>query len=180
MKTKILITITILASILLGCKNDKAIDSLEVVTTEVVENNLEVTLEVIVKKDDDFSLFFTEDGTSNFTEAPIWTGVKGNENAQKVVFNLPENTLPTNIRIDFGMKKDQSPIQILNYKMTFAGKTFEAPGTLFFKYFAPNLECTIVDKEKGLIIPMLKEGKYFGPSFYPEIALSEELDKLTK
>ena len=107
-------------------------------------------------------------------------GVKGSENSQTVVFNLPEEVIPTNLRIDFGHSQDQEAMTINNFKMTYAGKTFEAPGATFFKYFRPNEECTEVDKVKALVIPVKKEGKYFGPSFYPEITLGEEIGKLVK
>jgi len=180
MKTRILSSILLLAVFLTGCKNEKPIDSLDVVKTEEAVKIFQITLDVTVKKNDDFALFYTEDGSINFTGNPIWIGVKGSETSQKVVFNLPEDVIPTNLRLDFGISKDQEPMTINNFKMTYAGKTFEAPGATFFQYFRPNEECTQVDKVKALVIPVKKEGKYFGPSFYPEIALSEEIGKLVK
>ena len=180
MRTKIFIAAILLAGIFTSCKKEKSVDSLDVVKPEVVDNNFQVTLDIIVKKNDDFALFYTEDGTADFKEAPIWIGVKGNEALQKVVFNLPKNTIPTHLRIDFGINKDQEPMTIINYKMTYAGKTFETPGASFFRYFRPNEECTQIDKEKGLIIPVKKGEKYFGPSFYPEQLLCDEIVKLVK
>ena len=180
MRTKFFIAAVLLAGIFTSCKNEKSVDSLDVVKSEVVDNNFQVTLDVIVKKNDDFALFYSEDGTSNFTLAPVWMGVKGSENVQKVVFALPENTIPTHLRIDFGINKDQEPMTIINYKMTYAGKTFETPGASFFKYFRPNEECTQIDKVKGLIIPVKKGEKYFGPSFYPEQLVCDEIVKLVK
>jgi hypothetical protein len=180
MKTKISLALIIFSTLFVGCKNEKSVDSLEVVKTEVVDKNFQVTLDVVVKKNDDFALYYTQDGTSDFKDAPIWIGVKGSEASQKVVFSLPEDVIPTHLRIDFGMNKDQEPIALNNYKMTYAGKSFEAPGAMFFKYFRPNLECTNVDPEKGLIIPVKKGDKYFGPSFYPEQLICDEIDKLVK
>jgi len=180
MKTRIISSILLITVFLTGCKNEKPIDSLDVVKTEQAVKIFQVTLDVTVKKNDDFALFYTEDGSINFTGDPIWMGVKGSENSQTVVFNLPEEVIPTNLRIDFGHSQDQEAMTINNFKMTYAGKTFEAPGATFFKYFRPNEECTEVDKVKALVIPVKKEGKYFGPSFYPEITLGEEIGKLVK
>lgn len=180
MKTRIVLSILSAIVFFTGCKNEKSVDSLEVVKSEEAVKIFQVTLDVTVKKNDDFAIFYTEDGSINFTGDPIWIGVKGSDTPQKVVFNLPENVIPTNLRIDFGISKDQDIMTVNNYKMTYAGKTFETPGATFFKYFRPNEQCTQIDKEKGLVIPVKNEGKYFGPSFYPEVLLSEEISKLLK
>ena len=180
MKTRIILSVLLATVFFTGCKNEKPIDSLEVVKTEEAAKIFQIVLDVTVKKNDDFALYYTEDGSINFTGNPIWIGVKGSGTPQKVVFNLPEDVIPTNLRLDFGISKDQEEMSINNYSMTYAGKTFDAPGAMFFKYFRPNEECTQVDKIKALIIPVKKEGKYFGPSFYPEVALGEEIGKLVK
>lgn len=180
MKTRIILSVLLIAVFFTGCKNEKSVDSLEVVNNDAAIKIFQVTLDVTVKKNDDFCLFYTEDGTQNFTGEPIWVGVKGSDSPQKVVFNLPEGTIPTEIRIDFGISKEQDPMTINNYKMSYAGKNFEAPGTTFFKYFRPNIDCTQVDVQTGLITPVKKEGKYFGPSFYPEAPLAGEIAKLVK
>ena len=94
-----------------SCKDEKSIDNLEVVKPEaVVDPNFKVTVNVIVKKDDDFCLFYTEDGTADFKGDPIWTGVKGNESVQPIVYTLPKDIYPTQLRLDFGLKKDQEDI----------------------------------------------------------------------
>ncbi|MCF6131465.1 hypothetical protein [Flavobacterium wongokense] len=180
MKTRIILSVLLATIFFTGCKDEKSVDSLEVVKTEEAAKIFQVTLDVTVKKDDNFALFYTEDGTINFTGDPIWIGVKGSDAPQKVVFNLPENVIPTMLRIDFGISKDQDVMTINNYKMTYAGKSFETPGATFFKYFRPNEQCTQVDREKGLVIPVKNQAKYFGPSFYPEITLGEEIAKLVK
>lgn len=178
MKTRIILSILLIAVFFTACKNDKSTGSPDGDKPEEAAAVFQVTLDVIVKKEDDFALFFTEDGSLNFTGVPIWIPVKASDTPQKVVFNLPANTIPTNLRIDFGISKDQETMTINNYKMTYAGKSFETPGATFFKYFRPNEDCTQIDRVKGLVIPVKKEGKYFGPSFYPEVPLSDEIAKL--
>ena len=67
MRTKFLIATLVLLGIFSSCKNEKSVDSLEVVQPEVtVDNSFKVTLGVIVKKEDNLSLFFTEDGSIDF------------------------------------------------------------------------------------------------------------------
>ena len=51
MKTRIILSILLVTVFFTGCKNDKSIDSLEVVKPEVVDNSFKVILKVIVKKD---------------------------------------------------------------------------------------------------------------------------------
>jgi hypothetical protein len=165
-----------------GCKDDKSVDSLDVVKPEVVDNSFKVTLKVIVKKNDDFALYFTEDGSINFFDVkPIWQGVKGSDSEQDVSFTLPEDAYPTQFRFDLGLKQDQEDIVIKGVKMTYQGKTFEANGARFFQFFrADENQCT-ADVATGTIKAVVKDGVRKGPSLYPhQTILGPELLKLAK
>ena len=183
MKTRIILSILLVAVFFTGCKDDKSVDSLEVVKPEVADNTFKVTLKVIVKKDDDFSLFFTEDGSINFFDVkPIWQGVKGSDSEQDVTFTLPEGTYPTQFRFDLGLKKDQEDIVIKGVKMTYKGKSFEAFGTKFFQYFRADENLCTADVATGTIKAILKEGSNVKTaSIYPQQdILGPELVKLGK
>ena len=179
MKTKFLTSLMIILS-LFSCKQETKKQDTNVVNTEV-SKTFKVTLDVKVNKNDTFHLFYTEDGSINFKEeSSVWVELKGSPEYQKVVFNLPENTIPTQMRIDFGINKEQDDIIIKNFKMDYLGKTFEAPGSLFFNYFRPNELVVAIDATTNTIKPIKKEGQAYGPSFYPQDALSDQIKKLVK
>lgn len=182
MKTRIILSILLVTVFFTGCKNDKSIDSLEVVKPEVVDNSFKVILKVIVKKDDDFALFYTEDGTINFFDVkPIWQGVKGSENEQEVTFLLPEGVYPTQFRFDLGLKKDQDDIIMKGVKMIYKGKTFEAYGPKFFQYFRADENLCTADVATGTLKAIVKDGKIKTACLYPQQdILGPELIKLAK
>jgi hypothetical protein len=126
MRTKFLIAVVVLLGIFSSCKNEKSLDSLEVVQPEVIEDNsFKVTLGVIVKKEDNLSLFFTEDGSIDFKGEPIWQGVKGSESVQQVVYTLPDGVFPTQFRLDFGMNKEQEDIVLKSVVLEYKGNKRE-------------------------------------------------------
>jgi len=181
MKSKIIAIIAVLSIFIIGCKNEKSLDSLEVIQPEeVIETNFKVTLDVIVKKDDDLSLFYTEDGSIDFSKiAPIWVGVKGSETSQKVVFNLPEGVKPTQFRIDFGMNEAQEDIVFESITMDYIGKSRVIGRPELVSFFrADDSKCTF-DHVTGVIKALVKDGKRQYPSLYPhETMLLPEIEKL--
>ena len=77
--TFLLFTLTLFS----GCKNETP----QNVNQKRSVANFKITLNVIVKKDDNFSLFYNQDGSTDFSKiAPIWVGVKGKGTEQKVIF----------------------------------------------------------------------------------------------
>lgn len=171
--------VCLIALTFFSCKQE----SKPVTPAEVKETSktFDVTLDVTATKDDTFHLFYTDDGSINFNEKnSVWVEIRGKETSQQVVFKLPEDVLPTHLRVDFGINKNQENMIINNFKMSYLDKNFEAKGPLFFTYFYPNLECTNIDKDKGIIMPVKKGNTYSGPMFYPQIALTEEINKLVK
>lgn len=181
MKTKFLALFVIVSTLFVGCKDEKSNDAIDAVTAKE-QKNFKVTLNVTVKKNDTFSIFYTEDGSIDFTKTtPIWVEVKGSDSPQDVVFNLPEDIIPTQLRLDFGMSKDQEEIVINKFKMDFFGKSFEAAGEQFYVYFDPDLSKTIFDKDKKTINAVVKDGVRQSPSFYPNTKpLGDEITKIVK
>lgn len=181
MKTRFIALFVVLTTLFVGCKNDKPADAMEAVAPKE-DKNFKVTLNVTVKKDDTFSIFYTEDGTNDFTKIqPIWLEVKGSESPQDVVFNLPEDIVPSQLRLDFGINKEQQPIVINKFKMSYFGKSFEAPGEDFYIYFDADKSKTVYDKDKKTIDAVVKDGVRQSPSFYPNMKpLGDEITKIVK
>jgi len=167
---------------IIGCKEDKS--TKEDTVQEQVSNNdfFRVVLDVIVKKDDAFHIFYNEDGSTDFIEEnSIWTEFKGSETSQKIVFDLPKDVIPSQLRIDFGLQKDQGEIKINSLEMSYYGKTTTISGADFFKYFRPNEGNTEVNLEQQTLKALIKPDKEFsGPSVYPLEPLSKEIEKITQ
>ena len=181
MRTKFFILAIVLVGIFSSCKNEKSVDSLEVVQPEIIDNNFKVTLGVIVKKDDDFSLFYTEDGSIDFKGEPLWIGVKGSDDLQQVVFNLPNDVFPTELRLDFGMKKDQEDIILKSVILEYKGNKKEIIGANLITFFRADENKCSFDPNTGLIKAVIKDGIRQFPSLYPQEAnLKPEIEKLAK
>lgn len=181
MKTKF-ITILLLITTIFGCKDEKSVDNLEIVRPDVIDNSFKVTLDVIVKENDDFSLFYTEDGSTDFTKIePIWISVKGSESSQKVIYSLPEEVIPTQLRLDFGINKNQKDITLKSVNMEYKGKTKTIGCPQLVSFFrSDDSKCTF-DHITGKIVAKIVDGKRQYPSLYPhETVLQPEIEKLIK
>lgn len=180
MKARIILSIVLASTFFLSCKNDKSTDSLDAVKPEevTVDNVFRVSLNVIVKKDDDFALFYTEDGSINFQDKPIWQGVKGSENSQEVKFALADGVYPTQLRLDFGLKKDQEDIILKSVTFEYRGNKRVIAGSEIINFFrADGNKCTF-DPATGLIKGIVKNGEKQCASMYPQEAnLGPELKK---
>lgn len=178
MKAKFIAFFAVLAIALTGCKNEKSVDNLEVVKPEVVDNTFKATFKVTVKKDDDFSLYYTEDGSINFSLPAVWVKVKGSDSPQDVVFTLPEDVIPTQLRFDPGMNQSQDDIVFQGFKLEYMGKTFEKSGAEVATYFYPDATKCTFDPATGTV-KAIGEKKY--PSFYPsEAPMTKAIESIVK
>jgi hypothetical protein len=185
MKTKFLIIAAIIALGITSCKKESDVKKADESAPKVeVKQNFSVTMDVVADKNDDFPLYYTEDGSINFDgDHAVWTGVKGQTEPQTVVLNLSEEIIPTHIRVDFGIKKgaEQGNVTLSKFKVSYYGKDFEFKGADFLKYFIANKDVqTEVDAANGTI-KFLKDSKgTFTHFYYPTQLLVDEIAKLTK
>ncbi|GAB3713150.1 hypothetical protein [Flavobacterium koreense] len=180
MKARVKFLLVLVSISILSCKNEKSVDDLKVETPQVVESKVKVTIDMVVKTDDTFQLFYTEDGTLNFNDKfSVRTPVKGSENSQKVVFELPEDVKFTFLRIDMGENNKQSEIKINNFLVNYFDKKWEAKGNLFFQFFGPNDQMTL-NYDLSTLTPVVKEGVVYDPILYPMEPVGVELQKLLK
>jgi hypothetical protein len=170
---------TILSLFLIGCKDENSVENLEVVTPQNVESVFKVSIVTTTKKDDDFCLFYTTDNTIDFKIEPIWTSIKGQETPQKTVFKLPENVTPTQLRIDFGLNKNQDDIVLKSILLEYKGKKREFTGLEIGNFFRPDDNKCVFDSRTGVLKAIEKDGNKQNPSLYPhESSLSSEINKL--
>lgn len=184
MKIK-LFTLVLFISVLFSCKNSSA-EKTEVAQPEsqAQDNSLNeffVELDLISQKDDAYVVYYTEDGTTNFTEKQaLWTQIeKGSPNLKTIKFLLPEGAKPTHFRIDFGNNKDQETVELYKIKFSYFGKKFEIKGSEFYTYFSlnPNVK-TEIDASKGTIKFLKNPKEFFSPMYFPMPKLVEEISKL--
>lgn len=183
MKNKILMLMTIVSLVIVSCKGDNQEKEGTTDAPKVaVKENFSVELSVIAPKEDNFAAYYTEDGTINFTgEKAIWSGVKGQAESQMIVFDMREEVIPTHVRIDFGLNKEQGDVVLEKFKLSYYGKSFESRGSDFLKYFIPNDSVkTEIDEVKGTIKFIKNPKKYFPPFYYPQQAVLDEIGKITK
>lgn len=177
-----LLFITLLS--IISCKENKTEDKLNNESVAVEKDNsiFKVSFDLVIKKNDNMHIYYTQDGTINFDEKnSVWMPVTGNENSQTVTFKLPEDVLPTAIRVDFGFGKniEQSDVELKSFRMDYYGKVVEAKGVSIFDYFYPNKENTEIIPGTS-ILKRLKKDQESGPILYPQIPLSEKIKEMTK
>jgi len=178
---KVILIFSVLAFTVVSCKKTETENKEEAKPTADVKQNFSVELDVISQIKDDFSLYYTEDSTINFTsDKAVWTGVKAQPASQKVTLNLSEEIIPSDIRLDFGINKEQEDIVLENFKVSYYGKSFQARGSDFFKYFIPNDSIkTEIDEVKGTVKFLKNSKKFMTPFFYPNQKILDEIKKIT-
>jgi hypothetical protein len=174
MRHKFLIILTFFIAI--SCKENSTSSENE---PQNQANLFKVTVNAIVKKNDDFCLLYTEDNSLNFNDG-IWKEVKGSENLQPVEFYFPNEVFPSQLRMDLGKNSEQEDITIKSIKFEYLGNVREIRGPEIGVFFrADDSKCTF-DSATGTIKALSKDGKK-SASLYPnETILAQELPKLAK
>lgn len=178
MKERILILL-IISIFISSCKNEKK-EALE--KEAKVDNSFNVSFDFILKKDDDIHLYYTTDGTLNFNENnSLWLPIKGSENAQTLTFSLPDDVIPTHLRVDFGagINEQQSDVDIKSFTMKYYDKKVVANGLAFFDYFYINESNTKKD-EGTTVLRRLDQKQSGGPMVYPQTLLTDKIKEMTK
>lgn len=182
MKTQIIVFSLFITLTLMSCKKeDKNEIKQEEVKDDVTKNQFKVTVDLLLKKNDTLHLYYTEDGSINFTEEnSIWTSALGQNSNQEVVFLLPKDIVPTEFRIDFGVNTNQDEIILNQVRFDYNDKSFVASNDKIFNYFRIDESVTVLDsKTNGLRRKDPTQKK--GASLYPlEIPVRSEIEKLFK
>lgn len=183
MKTKFILITVLLSLTFVSCKNEAKGEAEQEAAKENVKQNFSLEMDVISANKEDFSMFYTEDGTINFNADKVaWFGVKQDTTkSQKVIFDLQEEIIPTDIRVDFGIVQERGDVTLEKFKISYYDRSFEAKGSDFLKYFMANENVqTDVDATKGTIRFHKLADKPYTPSFYPQQTILDEIKKLTK
>jgi len=184
MKTKSILSVVLIVLFMSACKNTENTDAKKDDVAKVaVKERFSVEMTVQAQKQDDFTVFYTEDGTNSFDGVKaVWSGVKGGNVEEHLLFDLPEEVIPTNIRVDFGIKKEREDVTLKNMKIEFYGKSLEIKGSDFFTYFLKNEPVMpgVVDAQAGTVTFKRNHESKEGTYYYPSPKLLEEIAKMTK
>jgi hypothetical protein len=175
---KILIVLFVFS--LISCKNEKSENTETQQAQEQPTGNdfYTVTLDLVAQKDDSFHVFYTEDGSVNFEENnSVWVEFKGSPNSQKLVFNLKKGVVPNQLRLDFGLNKEQGDVKLNSVEIAYLDQKLTYSGSEIFKFFRPNESSTTVDINTQTLKPINKGGN---TSLYPLESLKPELEKIMK
>lgn len=176
MKIKLAIAF-LAATVLVSCKKEeKAADE----AAKVQNSFFSVDVETSAKKTDDFAMYYTEDGTNNFKDVnAVWSGVKGGK-MQTIRFKLSDEIIPSQIRLDLGLKQDQDSVVVKNVKVNYYDNVFEFKGSDFFNYFQKNDQfAATVDQANGTLVVVQKDGVYKTPYYYPTTLMIDNIKKIT-
>ncbi len=177
MKSKLVIASLVLSVALYSCKDEKKAEEAKV---EDKPQTFDVTLNMIVKQDDNFQLFYTDESTPGFDETKtLWLPVKGSEQPQDIVFKLPQDVIPTNIRVDLGNNAKQLPMKLNDFKMAYYGKSYQLKDTLITRNFVIG-EQLIYDKKTSTLTPNQGKATIYDPLLYPQDNLKDEIQKLVR
>lgn len=183
MKTTTIFTAIILSALFISCKNDKKEEQKGETTEPKVEvlENFNVIIEASASKDDNFAMYFSEDGTGNFSDKnAVWRDVKGGGENQKILFDLTEEKIPTNIRLDFGLNKEQDSVVIKSVKVSYYANSFEFKGSDFFTYFNKDEQFKYnINPTNGTLTLYKKDGEYKTPFFYPTLLTNDKVKEIT-
>ena len=176
MKTKYLLFSIVLLSVLTSCKKETE--------TKIEEpkksNNFKVTLDMLIKNDDSLQLFYQDELIPKFDEKnSLWVPVKGSLNSQEVTFNLPEEIIPTSLRIDISKKEGQQPIKINNFTVSYLDKKFETKDSTMIYYFSANNHLKYDPVNKTLTAIPVK-GESYDPYIYTTDKLKAQVKNLLK
>lgn len=181
---KFLFLSIVLATVLTSCKEKKTIDE-NILEPQELKETFDVNFNLTVTKDDVFTLYYTEDGTLNFgDDRSVKALVKGNTAKQDVLFKLPVDVLPNQIRLDFGDNAEQDSVLIHSMKAKYLANEFAVnfkdneDGAKHYFYILESQVEYSPDQEK---VTFLKpEGQIFDPLMWSNQLLSDELEKLYK
>lgn len=124
-----------------SCKHDPSSNitmiSSSLNPNEKLENTFEVHLNAKINLNDEFRIYYTTQKDPNFSENQVVrTKVFGFEEYQTIVYKLPKDDYPTNLRFDFGFNKNQKPLQLNNLTLLMHKKQITISGSELTDYFS--------------------------------------------
>lgn len=104
-----------------------------------LKNTFSVLLEVQLDKNDALEVFYLKDEMDTYkAEQMIQRKTNGMNDFQEVVFELPKEVYPYNIRLDFGSNNQQGQMKIKKCVLAYNKGSMEIKGSELKKFFNFN------------------------------------------
>ncbi len=103
-----------------------------------IKESFQVILNTLVKKNDNFQLFYSNSSSSFSEKQSINKSVLGKKHYQIIEYNISENIFPNKIRIDIGSNRKQNSIKIESIVFRYKTKEIFIPENLIPKFIKPN------------------------------------------
>jgi hypothetical protein len=184
MKAKSVLIGFFLALVLVSCKNENSKDKSSDDSIEKIvqkKNVFKFTINAIVKKDDNFQIYYKENEQDDFVEKnSLYVSFKGSESPQDIVFELPEDVVPNYVRFDYGTNKEQTEVVFNSVQLNYLDKSFTIKNNELANFISFNEGTLKFDKAKGSITPfVLKDGTY-DPMSFTSTTLYDQVQLLLK
>ena len=173
---KIILSILAVSSLLLmgACTTEEKKETNQTESTNTADFIFE--LEGIFPKNDRFQLFYSND--TNFKEEnSVKVIVYGQTTMQKVVFKLPNDVKPQNLRLDLGSNPEQVSIAIKQFKLDFKGNVIEVADDKFRDYF-PETSSVAFDNSKLVYNLIANTDGVFDPIIISSDQFKKDLNKI--
>ncbi|RBA29701.1 hypothetical protein [Flavobacterium tibetense] len=177
MNSKFILPYLLFTIVFVSCKKEKTDNQIE---SEEKSKTFDVTLNMVVSQDDNFQIFYIDGSNQDFDEnKSLWVSVKGSLEPQDIIFNLPEDVIPSNIRLDLGNNENQSAMKLNSFKMSYYDKSYELKDTLILRNFVIGEQLNY-DKTTSTLTPNKGKATIYDPLLYPQSNLREEIEKIVK
>lgn len=140
--------------------------------------NFKVEIEIVMQESDSLHIFYKDNNSIDFDEnQSFWKVVNGSSKNQKIEIEFPKDTLPKQLRIDFGNSIHQKEIVLNKIDIQYKNNRLTLQGKEIYYYFRIDESVTELDKELG-ILKRKDSLQTRGPSLYPKgYQLFDKLNK---
>lgn len=136
------------------------------------KNNFKIIIELRVLNNYRFQVFYKTKVLENYSDnRRVSKRIEKNFNYQNISFELPNNVIPSNIRIDLGERPNHNEIKISRIILINKNKKFVIEDKMLIYFFKPNIYLDF-DKEKNTL-----KSKVINNKFDPYLTSTPLLNK---
>jgi len=161
--------------ILVACKKERSADESKEDASQL-PRIYEVIVDLVIDTDDDLIIYYKDGQNQWFVEEKaVWRGAIASPTVQQVVFPLPEDIVPNDIRFDIGRNDfKEKTLEIKNITLRFRGKEFNIPQDQVMNFFKPNQYIEYNQATKKFTFKKDEEGNFdpffeTKPELYPQL-----------
>lgn len=138
-----------------------------------------IVIEAVVKENDSIHTYYTTNGSIDFNEKKsFWVPFQGDSKNQIIRINFPKDSIPNQLRFDFGRNKKLEEVILNKLTINYKSKQLILKGEEIYNLFRVDESNTILDDELG-VLKRKDTSQINGPSLYPNgVILNQKLTEL--